>query len=76
MFIPCFALIINPIVNGNNPIRFEYSPGSSTQNYRLPEFMGQLSYVLGLTDTVTGQMGWIGMVPLGEWTDALIPTLT
>ena len=62
--------------NGNNPIKFEYAPGSSTQTYKLPAFMGQLSYVLGLTDTTSGQMEWIGMVPLGKWTEELIPTLT
>lgn len=62
--------------NGQNPIKFEYAPGSSAQTYKLPAFMGQLSYVLGLTDTTSGQMGWIGMVPLGKWTEELIPTLT
>ena len=62
--------------NGQNPITFNYEPGSSAQTYKLPAFMGQLSYVLGLTNATTGQMGWIGMVPLGEWTEELIPTLT
>ena len=62
--------------NGQSPIKFKYATGSISQNYNLPTEMGQLSYVLGLTNTTTGQMGWIGMVPLGEWTEALIPTLT
>ena len=62
--------------NGSNPIEFQYTPGSNSQTYKLPTIMGQLSYVLGLTDAASGQLGWIGMVPLGQWTDELIPTLT
>ena len=60
---------------GDNPVKFSYTVGSTSQNYKVPTEMGTQSYALALTDVTTGQTGWMGVVPTGEWTDALIPPL-